>query len=101
MCSSDLAKAVTQLLEGPDLFGFEEAKQKIQAAPWVMNCMKAWLARRAKAEPYKCVAIFVDNSGFDFVLGILPFAREFLKRGTKVSFKFTFLSCLEISMPWP
>lgn len=30
--------------------------------------------------------IFVDNSGADFILGILPFARELLIRGTKVIF---------------
>jgi hypothetical protein len=28
--------------------------------------------------------IFVDNSGADVVLGILPFARELLQQGTKV-----------------
>jgi uncharacterized protein with ATP-grasp and redox domains len=28
--------------------------------------------------------IFVDNAGADVVLGILPFARELLRRGTKV-----------------
>ncbi|XP_016705275.1 damage-control phosphatase At2g17340 isoform X2 [Gossypium hirsutum] len=28
--------------------------------------------------------IFVDNSGADVILGILPFARELLKRGTQV-----------------
>lgn len=28
--------------------------------------------------------IFVDNSGVDIVLGIIPFARELLRRGTKV-----------------
>ena len=28
--------------------------------------------------------IFVDNAGSDVVLGILPFARELLRRGTKV-----------------
>lgn len=28
--------------------------------------------------------IFVDNSGADIILGILPFARELLRRGTKV-----------------
>nr|CAB3470437.1 unnamed protein product [Digitaria exilis] len=30
------------------------------------------------------VVIFVDNSGADFILGILLFARELLRRGTKV-----------------
>lgn len=28
--------------------------------------------------------IFVDNSGADIILGILPFARELLRRGTEV-----------------
>lgn len=28
--------------------------------------------------------IFVDNSGADIILGILPFARELLRRGTQV-----------------
>ncbi|KAF5947085.1 hypothetical protein HYC85_017313 [Camellia sinensis] len=30
------------------------------------------------------VVIFVDNSGADTILGILPFARELLRRGTQV-----------------
>lgn len=29
--------------------------------------------------------MFVDNAGPDVVLGMLPFARELLKQGTKVS----------------
>lgn len=36
--------------------------------------------------PHKCAVIFVDNSGADIILGILPFARELLIRGTKVIF---------------
>lgn len=32
----------------------------------------------------KQAVIFVDNSGADIVLGILPFARELLRHGTKV-----------------
>ena len=30
------------------------------------------------------VIIFVDNSGADVILGILPFARELLRRGSQV-----------------
>lgn len=33
---------------------------------------------------HKCAVIFVDNSGVDIVLGVMPFARELLNRGTKV-----------------
>ncbi|XP_039057960.1 pantothenate kinase 2-like isoform X1 [Hibiscus syriacus] len=37
-----------------------------------------------KPEPHKRVLLFVDNSGADVVLGMLPLAREFLRRGTEV-----------------
>ena len=33
---------------------------------------------------FKKVLIFVDNSGPDIVLGILPFARYLLSQGSKV-----------------
>lgn len=35
-------------------------------------------------KPYEKIAIFIDNSGFDIVLGILPFTREMLRQGSKV-----------------
>lgn len=35
---------------------------------------------------HKCALIFVDNSGADFILGIMPFARQLLIRGTKIIF---------------
>ncbi|XP_072984241.1 pantothenate kinase 2 [Typha latifolia] len=37
-----------------------------------------------KQQPYKRALLFVDNSGADIVLGMLPLAREFLRRGTEV-----------------
>jgi len=40
------------------------------------------------------VIIFVDNSGADIILGILPFARELLRRGSQVFQHFYSLSCL-------
>ena len=36
------------------------------------------------SNPIKKALLFVDNSGADVVLGMLPFARELLKRGTEV-----------------
>lgn len=38
----------------------------------------------AKPHPYKRALLFVDNSGADVVLGMLPLARELLRRGTEV-----------------
>lgn len=37
-----------------------------------------------KPRPHKRALLFVDNSGADIVLGMLPLAREFLRRGTEV-----------------
>lgn len=37
-----------------------------------------------KPPPHKRALLFVDNSGADVVLGMLPFARELLRRGTEV-----------------
>jgi hypothetical protein len=49
----------------------------------LVDGLDEWLDR-LKGPPHKCAAIFVDNSGIDIVLGVLPFARELLQRGTKV-----------------
>ncbi len=39
---------------------------------------------RSSAPAYKRVMMFVDNSGADIVLGMLPLARELLKMGSEV-----------------
>lgn len=47
-----------------------------------------------KPPPHRRALLFVDNSGADIVLGMLPLARELLRRGTEVSFywrKFEFV----------
>lgn len=36
--------------------------------------------------PHNLAVIFVDNSGVDIILGMFPFIRELLSRGTKVKF---------------
>lgn len=38
-----------------------------------------------KPQPHKRALLFVDNSGADIVLGMLPLARELLRQGTEVS----------------
>ena len=40
--------------------------------------------QRLNDKPHKCAVIFVDNSGADIILGVLPFVRELIKRGTNV-----------------
>lgn len=38
-----------------------------------------------KPPPHRRALLFVDNAGADVVLGMLPLARELLRRGTEVS----------------
>ena len=52
--------------------------------PWLQDDLDDWIERLKTGPPHKCAAIFIDNSGVDIVLGILPFARDLLQRGTKV-----------------
>lgn len=40
-----------------------------------------------QGEPHKCALFFVDNSGIDIILGVFPFVRELLIRGTQVRFQ--------------
>ncbi|CAF0848455.1 unnamed protein product [Brachionus calyciflorus] len=43
------------------------------------------LIDKLKFNQYKCICIFVDNSGFDLILGVLPFVIEILKnKETKI-----------------
>ncbi|XP_073826676.1 4'-phosphopantetheine phosphatase [Musca autumnalis] len=79
------AAAVTNIISNDNTFGLHAALERIQKRPWLMDDLDNWLERLHNGgEVHKCAAIFVDNCGVDVVLGILPFARELLKRGTKV-----------------
>ncbi|XP_063695827.1 4'-phosphopantetheine phosphatase [Culicoides brevitarsis] len=78
-CSS-----VSMMLEKNKSFGLTEAVDCIQKRPWVIDDLDDWLSKMRQPQNFKCCAIFADNSGVDVVLGILPFAREMLRRGTKV-----------------
>ncbi|KAF4530261.1 hypothetical protein B566_EDAN007302, partial [Ephemera danica] len=51
--------------------------------PWLVDGLDSWL-ERLHGPKHHCAAIFVDNSGIDIILGVIPFARELLKRGTEV-----------------
>lgn len=77
------AKAIVDLFENCENFGMKEALSKIQPRPWLVDDLDSWVLR-LKGSAYKCVVIFVDNAGIDLILGILPLAREFLKRGSTV-----------------
>ncbi|CAH0722692.1 unnamed protein product, partial [Brenthis ino] len=73
------AQAVTSILN----CGLYEALQKIQKRPWLYDGLDKWIEKLEKTV-HHCAAVFVDNSGVDVVLGILPFVRGLLLRGTSV-----------------
>ncbi|KAH8392321.1 hypothetical protein KR215_006025 [Drosophila sulfurigaster] len=80
------AQAIANILEQDSNFGLHAALDRIEQRPWLLDNLDAWLQRVQGQQqlPHKCAVVFVDNSGVDVVLGILPFVRELLKRGTKV-----------------
>lgn len=49
-----------------------------------LNFDSKQMYQKMQGPPHKCAVIFVDNSGIDIVLGVLPFVRELLIRRTKV-----------------
>lgn len=73
------AQAVSEILD----CGLNEALAKIQKRPWLFDGLEKWLEKLEKTV-HHCAAIFVDNSGVDVVLGVLPFVRALLARGTSV-----------------
>ncbi|XP_011879883.1 PREDICTED: pantothenate kinase 4 isoform X2 [Vollenhovia emeryi] len=77
------AKDIAVLLENDNL-DFERAQEKIPGRPWLQDNLDEWVHRLQNGPPHNCAAIFVDNSGADIILGIIPFARDLLQRGTKV-----------------
>ncbi|EDW03893.1 4'-phosphopantetheine phosphatase [Drosophila grimshawi] len=81
------AQAVATILEQDSNFGLHAALERIEQRPWLLDNLDAWLQRMRNSpeqQAHKCAVVFVDNSGVDVVLGILPFVRELLRRGTKV-----------------
>uniref|UniRef100_A0A8C8RMA5 4'-phosphopantetheine phosphatase n=1 Tax=Pelusios castaneus TaxID=367368 RepID=A0A8C8RMA5_9SAUR len=76
------AKAVSDVLDSDPQFGFEEAKEKLQGIE--NRSVASCLCVDIKGPPHKCALIFADNSGIDIILGVFPFVRELLSRGTEV-----------------
>ncbi|XP_048588181.1 4'-phosphopantetheine phosphatase-like isoform X2 [Nematostella vectensis] len=76
------AREVSDLME-KNLLGFDTAMDRLEARPWLKDDLDEWISR-TKGPPYKLAVVFVDNSGVDIILGVMPFVRELVSRGTKV-----------------
>ncbi|KFK40120.1 hypothetical protein AALP_AA3G333000 [Arabis alpina] len=79
----DLGSAQLAEVFSRDGISFLATSQNLVPRPWVIddldNFQANWINKR-----WKKAVIFVDNSGADIILGILPFAREMLRRGMQV-----------------
>ena len=73
------AKEVALLMESKDGLKFEDALAFVKPRPWLVDSLDEWKERLKQKKPHKCAAIFIDNSGFDVILGIFPFVVEMLR----------------------
>ncbi|GMP64501.1 hypothetical protein CsSME_00025747 [Camellia sinensis var. sinensis] len=79
----DLGSAQLAELFSKDGMSFLASCQNLVPRPWVIDDLDAFILKWGR-KSWKKVVIFVDNSGADTILGILPFARELLRHGTQV-----------------
>ncbi|GFR49108.1 hypothetical protein Agub_g10904 [Astrephomene gubernaculifera] len=83
--------------DGTILDIYRSARLKLAKRPWARDNFDAFAARILEAvggaeaagraptrPPFRRVMMFIDNSGADAVLGMLPFARELLRMGCEV-----------------
>ncbi|RAL39779.1 unnamed protein product [Cuscuta campestris] len=79
----DLGSAQLAEVFSNDGMSFLASCQNLVPRPWVIDDLDAFILKWSK-KCWKKAVIFVDNSGADIILGVLPFARELLLRGTQV-----------------
>lgn len=64
---------------------FRDARRDLLSRPWAVDKLDELSARFAAGRPpHARAVVFCDNAGSDVVLGMLPFMRELLRRGTDV-----------------
>jgi uncharacterized protein with ATP-grasp and redox domains len=63
---------------------FHATRKRLPPRPWLVDCMDDVLARFGAEAPHRKAIVFVDNAGSDVVLGMIPFTRFLLTRGTRI-----------------
>lgn len=82
MCAAnifDLGSSHTATMYHNNDFCFEASRNMLLPRPWAIDHMELF-CNRMISHVYNKAMIFVDNSGADVMLGMLPFARELLKQ---------------------
>ncbi|MEX0884920.1 MAG: ARMT1-like domain-containing protein [Phycisphaeraceae bacterium] len=62
---------------------FHATLDELKARPWLVDDYDAWIDR-LRGPAHRAALLFVDNAGPDIVLGMLPLARELVRRGSRV-----------------
>ena len=63
---------------------FHDTKAKLKDRPWLVDDYDLWLDRMQQDDVHNAALVFVDNAGPDIALGMIPFCRFLIQRGTKV-----------------
>jgi uncharacterized protein with ATP-grasp and redox domains len=66
------------------LLTFEQAIAKVPPRPWCFDDLEKLEAQCQQSRWPRKAVVFADNAGADAVLGLLPLAREFVRRGAEV-----------------
>ena len=80
----DVGAAETLALFKAGKIDFHKVRAKLKPRPWRIDGFDDWLRRLRSGKPHRAAVLFVDNCGCDVVLGMIPFARALLQRGTAV-----------------
>ena len=78
------ATSTLAMFEGGKSVDFRSVRAKLKPRPWLVDGLDAWLDRLRHGKPHNAAVLFVDNAGCDIVLGMIPFTRFLLSRGTGV-----------------
>ncbi|KAI3991644.1 hypothetical protein MKX01_038042 [Papaver californicum] len=83
------SRACVELYHKGTIIEIYRMSRKKMQRPWQVDDYDLFKERMLgsgdkKPRPHKRALLFVDNSGADIVLGMLPLARELLRRGTEV-----------------
>jgi type II pantothenate kinase len=83
----DLGSAVTMGYADENV-DFDAVMEKIKPRPWLVDDFDELVAElpmdAGEAAPWAKAVIFVDNAGADFVLGVMPLARQLAAHATSV-----------------
>jgi type II pantothenate kinase len=83
------SRACVELYHKGTIIEIYRMSRKKMQRPWRVDNFDTFKERMLgsggeKPKPHKRALLFVDNSGADIVLGMLPLTRELLRRGTEV-----------------